>query len=158
MRFSKHNKITMNEILTCQWREIFCHKAVKAPACNQVFVQVQLTLVFPTITLHSDRVRQRHIRQVRAMISLIGANALGFFSIVKNRQNKVWMRGHVHCTPEQGVVGSGEVKEQVVCQDDAHKQMTESLMAQAHCNVCVSQQILDMTPTIFFSSMQCLAK
>lgn len=77
--------MTMNEILTCQWREMFSQKAVKAPACNQVFIQVQLTLVIPTITLHSDCVRQRHIRQVRTMISWIGANALGFLSIAKNR-------------------------------------------------------------------------
>lgn len=148
----------MNEILACHWREIFSHKVVKAPAFNQVFVQMQLTLVFPTITLHSDCVRQRHIRQGRAVIPWIGANALEFLSIVKNRQNKGWIRGHVHCTAEQGVVGAGEVKEHVVCQGDAHKQMTESLMAQVHGNVIASQQILDISPTIFNSSIQSHAK
>lgn len=97
-----------------------------------------MTLVFPVITFHLDRLGQRHVRQARAVVSWIGANALGLLSVAKNGQSQAWMRGHVHGTPELRVVGAAELKEHVVCQDDEHKHMTEATWLQAHGNMaCV---------------------
>lgn len=98
------------------WRQIITRKIVKGTCRNQVFVQVQLTLVFP-VTPQTDGLRQRDVRQICAVIPWSGGNSLGFFSIVKNGQNKSWIRGHVHCAPQQGVVETSEVKGHVVCKE-----------------------------------------
>lgn len=98
------------------WRQIITRKMVKGTLRNQVFVQVHLTLVFP-ITPQTDGLRQRDVRQICVVIPWSSGNSLGFFSIVKNGQNKSWIRAHVHCAPEQGVVETGEVKGYVVCKE-----------------------------------------
>lgn len=145
LALGKHSNFALIKILTCHWSRTFTSIALKAPVCNQMSVQVQLTLVFPIITFYSDRLRQRHIRKVHSMTSWIGVNAFGFLSITKNRQDKAGMWGHVHCTPEQGVVGTSEV-EGHVCQEDGQKHKTESFMAHALSEMSVfSQQIT--TPT-----------
>lgn len=98
------------------WRRIITRKIVKGTLHNQVFVQVQLTLIFP-VTRQTDALRQRGVRQTCDAIPWSGGNRLGFFSIVKNGQNKSWMQADVHCAPEQAVVETGEVKGHVVCKE-----------------------------------------
>lgn len=120
------------------WRQIITRRIVKGTLRNQVFVQVQLTLVIP-VTPQTDSLKQRDIRQICVVIPYSGGNSLEFFSIVKNGQNKFWIRAHVHCAPEQAVIETGEVKGHVVCKE-------------MHTNKCMVHGCSNPRPHLCFHS------
>lgn len=82
---------------------------------NQVFAQVQLTLVFSSAPQRNG-LRECDVGQSCHGSSWSGVNAC-FVSIVKNGQNKSRILGHVNLAHEQGVIVTGKVKDHVVCKE-----------------------------------------
>lgn len=70
----------------------------------QVFIQVQLTLIFPP-SFKRDGLGERDVGQSSVSYSL------EFASVMKNGQNNSGIPGHVYFTLELRVIVTGKVKE-----------------------------------------------
>lgn len=78
--------------------------------CYQIFVQVQLTLIFPSASQRSG-LRECGVGQSCSSVSWSRVDSLEYAPVEGNGQNKSGILGHVYFTPEQRVTVTGEVKD-----------------------------------------------